>query len=56
LRIAVLSEDFTALLRSRAFSFVLFRLIWDLMFATKEPFQVLAHEKTTADGNRLARR
>jgi hypothetical protein len=32
----------TALLRSRAFSLVLIRLIWDLMFATNEPFQVLA--------------
>ena len=40
LRIAVLSEDLTALLRRRAFSLVLIRLIWDLMFATKEPFQV----------------
>lgn len=40
LRIAVLSDDLTALLRRRAFSLVLFRLIWDLMFATKEPFQV----------------
>src|SRR5699024_5847127 len=35
LRTWVLSSDFTARLRSRAFSFVLFRLIWDLMFATK---------------------
>ncbi|CAM5255434.1 hypothetical protein SANTM175S_01956 [Streptomyces antimycoticus] len=33
-RMAVFSSDLTALLRSRAFSFVLFRLIWDLMFAT----------------------
>src|SRR3954468_2995856 len=36
LRISVLSSDLTALLRRRAFSFCLFRLIWDLMFATKE--------------------
>src|SRR5215469_4348878 len=35
-RIAVLSDDLTLLLRSRAFSFVRIRLIWDLMFATKE--------------------
>src|SRR4051794_12905290 len=35
LRIAVFSEDLTALLRRRAFSFVLIRLIWDLMFATE---------------------
>src|SRR5512139_326780 len=34
LRIAVLSSDLTALLRRRAFSFCLLRLIWDLMFAT----------------------
>src|SRR5689334_14765039 len=33
-RIAVFSSDLTALLRCRAFSLVLFRLIWDLMFAT----------------------
>jgi 3-deoxy-D-arabino-heptulosonate 7-phosphate (DAHP) synthase class II len=26
------------LLRRRAFSFVLIRLSWDLMFATKKPF------------------
>src|SRR5881275_2634826 len=36
LRISVFSSDLTALLRRRAFSFCLFRLIWDLMFATKE--------------------
>src|SRR5436305_15003556 len=37
-RMCVRSADFIALLRVRAFSFVLFRLIWDLMFATgKEP-------------------
>src|SRR4051794_20646854 len=36
LRISVLSSDLTALLRRRAFSFCLFRLIWDLMFATKK--------------------
>src|SRR5699024_1713558 len=35
LRTWVLSSDFAARLRSRACSFVLFRLIWDLMFATK---------------------
>src|SRR5699024_7276420 len=35
LRTCVLSSDFTARLRRRAFSLVLFRLIWDLMFATK---------------------
>src|SRR6476469_1835394 len=34
LRIAVFTEDLTDLLRRRAFSFVLIRLIWDLMFAT----------------------
>src|SRR5487761_84997 len=33
----VFSEDLTALLRSRAFSFCLLRLIWDLMFATRKP-------------------
>src|SRR5215470_13008117 len=33
----VFSEDFTALLRSLAFSFCLLRLIWDLMFATRKP-------------------
>src|SRR5207245_7076956 len=36
LRTAVLSEDLTALLRRRAFSFCLLRLIWDLMFATRK--------------------
>src|SRR3954468_1745173 len=33
-RTCVLSSDFTALLRRRAFSLVPMRLIWDLMFAT----------------------
>src|SRR5689334_3578713 len=36
LRIEVFSDDFTALLRRRAFSLVLLRLICDLMFATEE--------------------
>src|SRR5215475_9982754 len=36
-RIAVFSDDLTALLRSRAFSFWRLRLIWDLMFATRQP-------------------
>src|SRR3712207_1630522 len=35
-RIDVFSEDLTALFRWRAFSFVLMRLSWDRMFATKE--------------------
>src|ERR1044072_2695509 len=35
LRIAVFTEDLTDLLRWRAFSFVLIRLICDLMFATR---------------------
>src|SRR6516225_6125527 len=35
LRTDVFSSDFTALLRIRAFSFCLLRLIWDLMFATR---------------------
>src|ERR671939_1412035 len=34
-RTAVFSEDLTALLRIRRFSLVAFRLIWDLMFATR---------------------
>src|SRR5438094_6863337 len=37
LRMAVLSELLTLLLRSRAASLVRIRLIWDLMFATKLP-------------------
>src|SRR5215469_2578405 len=37
LRTAVFSDDLTALLRWRAFSFCLLRLIWDLMFATRKP-------------------
>src|SRR5690242_2342338 len=37
LRIAVFSDDLTDLLRSRAFSFCRLRLIWDLMFATRQP-------------------
>src|SRR6516225_3518682 len=37
LRTLVFSDDLTALLRCRAFSFCLFRLICDLMFATREP-------------------
>src|SRR5215469_11579961 len=37
LRTAVFSDDLTALLRWRAFSFCLMRLIWDLMFATRKP-------------------
>src|SRR5205823_4732874 len=37
-RMCVRRADLMALLFARAFSFVLFRLIWDLMFATgKEP-------------------
>ena len=35
LRTAVLMEDETDLLRRRAFSLVLIRLIWDLIFATR---------------------
>ena len=42
-----LQRRLTLLLRSRAFSLVRMRLIWDLMFATKEPQrwygQVIAH-------------
>src|SRR5205814_3647474 len=37
LRIAVFSDDLTALLRRRRFSFCLLRLICDLMFATRQP-------------------
>src|SRR5499427_8185384 len=37
LRTAVFSDDLTALLRWRAFSFCLLRLIWDLIFATRKP-------------------
>src|SRR3984957_4177631 len=37
LRTDVFSEDLTALLRTRAFSFCRLRLIWDLMFATRKP-------------------
>src|SRR2546423_15719161 len=37
LRIEVLSDDFTALLRNRARSLVRMRLICDLMFATRKP-------------------
>src|SRR5215472_16460998 len=37
LRTAVFSDDLTALLRCRAFSFCLLRLIWDLIFATRKP-------------------
>src|SRR5258706_8404953 len=37
LRTAVFSDDLTALLRTRRFSFCLLRLIWDLMFATRGP-------------------
>ena len=36
-RMAVFSDDRTLLLRRRATSLVRIRLIWDLMFATKEP-------------------
>src|SRR3954449_1656018 len=36
-RTAVFSADLTATLRCRRRSLVLFRLIWDLMFATREP-------------------
>src|SRR6516164_11457874 len=35
LRTDVRSDDLTALFRWRAFSFCLFRLIWDFMFATR---------------------
>src|SRR5260370_846624 len=37
LRTWVFRDDRTALLRRRAFSFCLLRLIWDLMFATRKP-------------------
>src|SRR5262249_36707523 len=37
LRTAVFRDDLTALLRCRAFSFCLLRLIWDLIFATRKP-------------------
>src|SRR5665213_3348487 len=37
LRTAVFSDERTLLLRTRAASFVRLRLIWDLMFATKQP-------------------
>src|SRR5262245_51685975 len=37
LRTAVFSDDLTALLRMRRFSFCRLRLIWDLMFATRRP-------------------
>ena len=36
-RTAVFSDDLTDLLRSRRFSFCRLRLIWDLMFATRQP-------------------
>src|ERR1700691_6615420 len=36
-RTEVFSADLTALLRWRAFSFCLLRLIWDLIFATRVP-------------------
>src|SRR5258708_29508168 len=36
-RTDVFSADLTALLRWRAFSFCLLRLIWDLIFATRVP-------------------
>src|SRR5690348_1829897 len=49
LRIAVFREDLTALLRSRAFSLVLIRLIWDLMFATNEPLQVQARSQEDSE-------
>src|SRR3954451_21183320 len=49
-RIAVLSSDLTALLRWRAFSLVLLRLIWDLMFATKEPSQVRSSQGSSGTG------
>src|SRR5690349_494681 len=39
LRTDVFSADLTDLLRSRRFSFCRLRLIWDLMFATRQPRQ-----------------
>jgi hypothetical protein len=44
-----LSEDFTALLRSRAFSFVPMRLIWDLIFATRKP-RLFRGDSCSGDG------
>src|SRR5262245_9670886 len=52
-RIAVFSDDLTALLRSRAFSFCLLRLIWDLMFATRQPscsFRRSSSDISSSDG------
>src|SRR5690554_6578706 len=40
LRMAVFREDLTALLRRRRFSFCRLRLIWDLMFATRQALSV----------------
>src|SRR5450631_4943403 len=48
----VLSEDFTALLRSRAFSFVPMRLIWDLIFATREASSSVRGQKCAAQSRR----
>src|SRR5215203_2936241 len=50
LRTDVLSEDLTPLLRRRAFSFVLIRLSWDLMFATKKPFVLVGRIVASARG------
>ena len=56
-RTAVLSDDLTLLLRSRAASLVPMRLIWDLMFATKKPrgSEIGWSRLDAAGGSQLAR-
>src|SRR3984957_21143137 len=55
LRTEVFSSDLTALLRCRAFSFCLFRLIWDLMFATRNASLESGRESRRASARRCAR-
>src|SRR6266516_5483764 len=50
LRTAVLREDLTALLRRRARSFCLLRLICDLIFATRKPRSSLGRSDDAGSG------
>src|SRR5690606_8653984 len=54
LRMAVFSDDFTDLLRSRRFSFCRLRLIWDLMFATRQPSSSVSEIRCARSNQRVS--
>ena len=52
----VFSADLVALLRCRAFSLVLIRLSWDLMFATRGPLDLCGRVLGWVESDRVAPR